>query len=177
MLDGQGPVSQGGQYRSTGKRDCRHKGKQLYGGGIGGGQQNAPDCYGDAGGISRFFYCAKASSSERNAGLDGFPIERPDKRSGKGLGIWDEKGIQPQQNHHPCVKPIALAQWLAQLILPPIRPEPRKLLVPYCGSGSEMIGAMLAGWDEVLGIERDEKYVAIAKARLRWWRNRPIRRS
>ena len=39
----------------------RHKGQQLYGGGIGGGQQNAPDCYGDAGGASRFFYCAKAN--------------------------------------------------------------------------------------------------------------------
>ena len=129
--------------------------------------ENAPD--GDASGISRFFYCAKASSSERNAGLDGFPIERPDKRSGKGLGIWDEKGIQPQQNHHPCVKPIACP--MACPVNSASHPAgPRKILVPYCGSGSEMIGAMLAGWDEVLGIERDENYVAIAKARLQWWR-------
>ena len=158
-----------GQYRRTGVRDYRHKGNQLYGGGIGDGEQHAPDCFGDAGGVSRFFYCPKANPHERNAGLEHFPVDCPDKRRNKGS--WDEKGIQPQQNHHPCVKPIALAKWLAQLILPPDRPEPRKLLVPYSGSGSEMIGGMLAGWEEVLGIERDKQYVEIAKARLQWWRD------
>ena len=108
----------------------------------------------------------KAGKHERNAGLDGFPIDRPDKRTGKGLGMWDEKGIAAQKNHHPCVKPIRLTEWLARLILPPERPEPRKILVPYCGSGSEMIGAMLAGWDEVWGIERQTQYVEIAKKRI-----------
>lgn len=170
LLDLQSPIRKGGKYRKTGKRDRRHKGQQLYGGGIGGGQQNAPDCYGDAGGASRFFYCPKASKHERNAGLDDFPIDRPDKRSGKGLGIWDKKGIQPQQNYHPCVKPITLTKYLARLILPPKRSEPRRLLVPYSGSGSEMIGAMLAGWDEVLGIEQDGKYLEIARARIKRWR-------
>jgi DNA modification methylase len=125
-------------------------------------------------GASRFFYCAKASASERNAGLDGFPLKRPDTRQGKALGIWDEKGVQPQQNHHPCVKPIALTTWLAQLILPPERLEPRRILIPYCGSGSEMIGALLAGWDEVLGIEQEKQYVEIAKARLQWWRKNRV---
>jgi len=166
LLDLQGPVTKNGKYRKTGQRDRRHKGKQLYGGGIGGGQQNAPDTYGDGGGISRFFYCAKANSRERNAGLDGFPVSRPDKRTGKALGMWDEKGIAAQKNHHPCVKPIRLTEWLARLILPPERPEPRKILVPYCGSGSEMIGAMLAGWDAVWGIECQKQYVEIAKKRI-----------
>lgn len=112
----------------------------------------------------RYFYCPKASTRERNAGLEHFPIRRPDKRTGKSIGMWDKKGIQPQQNHHPCVKPIALTEWLARLILPPR--DPRRLLVPYCGSGSEILGAIRAGWNEILGIERDKEYIRIANARL-----------
>ena len=64
------------------------------------------------------------------------------------------------------MKPISLCQYLATLILPPARKIPRKLLVPYCGSGSEMIGAIWAGWDQVIGIEIEPKYVAQAKRRL-----------
>jgi len=33
-----------------------------------------------------------------------------------------------------------------------------------------MIGCLLAGWDEVVGIEKDAGYVAVARARLEWWR-------
>ena len=87
------------------------------------------------------FYCPKASKRERNAGLDGLPITRPDTRSESGMGYFKEKGIQPQQNDHPCVKPLQLCQYLATLILPPA--GFRQLLVPYCGSGSEMIGALM----------------------------------
>ena len=166
LLDLQGPMSKGGGYKKTGQRDRRHKGQQLYGGAIGGGQQNAPDSYGDAGGVSRFFYCAKAGKHERNAGLDGLPLDRPDKRSDRGMGTWNTKGVQPQQNPHPCVKPIALTEWLARLILPPERRDPRRIMVPYCGSGSEMIGAMRAGWDEVWGIDCERQYVEIATRRI-----------
>jgi hypothetical protein len=34
------------------------------------------------------------------------------------------------------------------------------------GVGSERIGAMQAGWDEIVGIELHRKYTTIAKARL-----------
>jgi hypothetical protein len=53
--------------------------------------------------------------------------------------------------------------------LPPEGDEPRRLLVPFAGSGSEMIGALLAGWDEVVGIERETEYVDLARARVGWW--------
>lgn len=46
--------------------------------------------YGDSGGASRFFYCAKASKKERG-----------------------------EDNNHPTVKPIALMKYLARLITPP----------------------------------------------------------
>jgi DNA modification methylase len=33
-----------------------------------------------------------------------------------------------------------------------------------------MIGAMQAGWDEIVGIEQDARYCEIAKRRLEYWR-------
>ena len=86
--------------------------------------------------------------------------------------MWDEKGIQPQQNHHPSVKPLDLCRYLATMILPPKRDTPRKLLVPYAGTGSEMIGAVMAGWDEVLGIELEQEYVEIAHRRIGYWKGK-----
>ena len=67
-------------------------------------------------------------------------------------------------NPHPIVKPLRLCQYLARLILPPA--GFRKLLVPYSGSGSEMLAALQVGWDYVVGIEREADYIAIAKKRL-----------
>ena len=77
------------------------------------------------------------------------------------------------RNSHPTVKPIDLTRWLATLLLPPEEYAPRRILVPFSGSGSEMIGASLAGWEEIVGIEMEEEYVEIAEARLKHWENKP----
>ncbi len=145
MLDEQSGVS-GGTATRLAKRE-RNKGwcNSSPGEGV-----EALDNYGDTGTASRFFYCAKASRGERNAGCGGLE----------------------KQNNHPTVKPLALCKYLATLILPPKRKSPRRILVPFAGSGSEMIGALLAGWDRVYGIEKEGEYVTIAKARLAWWRKR-----
>jgi len=66
-------------------------------------------------------------------------------------------------------KPIALAKHLAALLLPSPEYAPRRLLVPFAGSGSEAIGAMLAGWEEVVCVELIQDYCAISEARLAWW--------
>ena len=97
-------------------------------------------------GASRFFYCGRATTREKNAALP------PD-----------------MTNDHPCAKPLALCWYLATLILPPVRETPRRLLVPFCGMGSEIIGALLAGWDEVVGIEMEQNYIDIAEWRIRHW--------
>jgi site-specific DNA-methyltransferase (adenine-specific) len=68
-------------------------------------------------------------------------------------------------NEHPTVKPIGLAEYLARLILPPAG-RTRRLLTPYSGSGSEMIGALRAGWDESVGIENDPKWCDVARQRI-----------
>jgi DNA modification methylase len=52
-------------------------------------------------------------------------------------------------------------------MLPPARQgDARRILIPYSGSGSEMIGALLAGWDDVIGIELEAEYIEIAQHRL-----------
>jgi site-specific DNA-methyltransferase (adenine-specific) len=150
--------------------------------------------YGDTGGASRFFYNvqaqldaadpiryqAKASRRERDAGLEGLPEK--DCAWKEDFGIqqvtaknWgdDEQKVYDRKtkarNHHPTVKPIDLARYLATLLLPPADYAPRRILVPFSGVGSEMIGAMLAGWEEVVGIEQDAGYAEIARLRLAHW--------
>lgn len=104
--------------------------------------------YADEGSAARFFYTSKTSTKERNAGLPDGMV-----------------------NNHPTVKPISLCEYLARLILPPKRDTPRRILVPFSGSGSERIGAMLAGWDEVVGVEQSAEYANIDKVRFDWWKN------
>ena len=82
---------------------------------------------------------------------------------------WVETAGSKSRNTHPTLKPIALTRWLATLILPPPLDEPRRILIPFAGVGSEMIGAMQAGWDEIVGVELHRKYTAIAKARLDYY--------
>ena len=122
----------------------------------------------DSGGASRFFYTAKASRSEREAGCEGFNRRHVFGANGAGLvGISNTR--EPTSNHHPTVKPLALTTYVARLLLPPPSARPRRLLVPFSGSGSEVIGALLAGWDEVIGIEIDDEYRRIAEARIAYW--------
>ena len=125
--------------------------------------------YGDSGSASRFFYTAKASKSERNAGLEGFEEKLTPKMDG-GEFINPMTGISSKQtmrqNHHPTVKPLSLTKYLATLIKPPTG---GRLLVPFSGSGSEMIGALQAGWEYVEGVELTEEYIPIAEARIKYW--------
>ena len=88
--------------------------------------------------------------------------------------ISAEDGWQEWRSTHPTHKPIALTRWLATLLLPPDAYAPRRLLVPFSGSGSEMIGALLASWEEVVGIEMDAEYAEIARARLAHWAAQPV---
>lgn len=112
--------------------------------GIGDQGWNSHDSqYYDSGSAARFFYTSKASKAERNKGTDGCD--------------------------HPTVKPLDLLRYLSLLILPPPLDVPRRILVPFAGVGSEMIGARQAGWDEVLGIEISQHYADIAAARLAAW--------
>lgn len=123
----------------------------------------------DTGGASRFFYCAKASREEREAGLDGFRATNVNDGRDTPIDNAYQRGDTQRRNIHPTVKPVDLCRYLAAMLLPPKRDTPRRILVPFSGSGSEMIGCLLAGWDEVVGVELNPEYVEIAKARLEHW--------
>lgn len=152
--------------------------------------------YSDSGGASRFFfrvsdqideadpvfYCAKASRGERDAGLESFDLrdigigqDRPSGDFNQRLKPPGRENIQPvkARNPHPTVKPLSLTQYLATLLLPPPEYAPRRIFVPFAGVGSEQIGAFLAGWEEVEGVELTEEYIPINRARLEYWQNRP----
>jgi DNA modification methylase len=120
----------------------------------------------------RFKYTAKVNTKERNAGCDGLAaLFAPTRGNGIGGKEHDPETATPKRNGHPTLKPISLTTYLAKLLLPPTRTDgqPRRILVPFSGSGSEMIGALQAGWDEAVGIEQSDEYAAIAEARLAHW--------
>lgn len=87
---------------------------------------------------ARFFYCTKASRSDKNDGL-------PDGET----------------NCHATVKSIALMRWLCRLVTPP----GGIMLDMFMGSGSTGVAAMLEGFC-FIGCELSEEYFAIAKKRI-----------
>jgi site-specific DNA-methyltransferase (adenine-specific) len=131
-------------------------------------------------------YSPKAGRSEREAGLD--PLQTALMRQLYGIedeSDFDEttvddgrqkpidnpylRGETTRRNTHPTIKPLSLCRYLATLLLPPDAYASRRLLIPFAGAASEMVGALLAGWEHVDGIELDSTHVKIARARLAYW--------
>ena len=94
-------------------------------------------------GESDFYYCSKASRSEREEGL-------PPKDEGRS-------------NTHPTVKPIEIMGWGARDIKPN-----SKVVDPFLGSGTTGIAMSRLGHDFV-GIELQKEYAKICEARIRHW--------
>jgi site-specific DNA-methyltransferase (adenine-specific) len=122
--------------------------------------------HGDSGGASRFFYVAKASRSERNAGLDGFDLQdaqRWNKHSGIGNFYPDgtPRPRSPERNTHPTVKPVDLMRYLIRLVTP----KGGTVLDPFMGSGTTAVAAIQEGANWI-GCEREPEYVAIIEARI-----------
>lgn len=82
--------------------------------------------------------------------------------------------VSDGKNFHSTIKPLSLTKYLATLIKPPTG---GRLLVPFSGSGSEMIGALQAGWEYVEGVELTEEYIPIAEARIKHWVSKPQQES
>lgn len=143
--------------------------------------------YGDKGSAARFFnacpvsaddiaiermvYCAKASRSERDGGLEDQSDQvlarstqaqaqaRRGNKTRRGRRAFNKARLV--RNNHPTVKPLALMRHLVRLVTPP----GGLVLDPFCGSGSTCLAAAKEGL-QYIGIEHLEDYVRIARARL-----------
>ena len=130
------------------------------------------------GGASRFFYCAKTSREERNAGLEAvhtlfekregieekhFKLNKPLRVEGAREEETDEeiRDKHKNRNSHPTVKPIALMRYLCRLVTPPAG----IVLDCFAGSGSTGCAAVLEGF-QFIGIEKEKEYAEIARARM-----------
>lgn len=123
-----------------------------------------PDCpIGLLGPRHRFFYAAKASRRERDAGCEALP--RRVVQTFK-IGAYNEQLCEehPVANIHPTVKPIELMRWLVRLLTP----KGGLVLDPFTGSGSTGVAAVLEG-ARFHGIDREADYVPIARARIAHW--------
>ncbi len=115
-----------------------------------------------SGSAARFFYCAKASRSERDAGLSGEKRPLTWSSGKKNPGSFQSDGTEKAaHNNHPTVKPIALMRWLCRLVTPP----DGLILDPFCGSGSTGVAASLEGF-RFIGIDDKPDYCEIARRRI-----------
>ena len=129
-------------------------------GGGGGDTQNVHT--GTKGGASRFFYCAKPSKRERNAGLN-FNSEIVDDGRKKKIDNPFLRGKTERINTHPTVKSIQLMRYLCRLITPP----KGIILDPFMGSGTTGCAAVKEGFS-FIGIELDKKDCQISRSRIQY---------
>jgi site-specific DNA-methyltransferase (adenine-specific) len=128
---------------------------------------NTPE-YSDKGGASRFFYCAKTSKKDRDEGMKEFEEKKwvqfstKNNTSGEPKN-WSKDRQTSYKNIHPTVKPTKLMCYLVNLVTP----KGGVVLDPFMGSGSTGKSCVQKGFD-FIGIERDEEYMQIAKARIEY---------
>ena len=107
--------------------------------------------FADGGGASRFFYTAKASTSERDKGLENLPTS-------------------DGRNPHPTVKPISLMRYLVRRASPPGAWDPDVAKRPvvldcFMGSGSTGVAALVEGV-RFVGCELEAASAEVARLRL-----------
>ncbi len=119
---------------------------------------------GDNGSAARFFYCAKASKSERNKGCEELEPEQshPSRKEGNPGGDTPRnRGVHKIQNNHPTVKPLALMEYLVKLVK---MPEYNLIKDPFMGSGTTLLACIRLGIP-CIGIDNDERSCEIAAKR------------
>lgn len=112
-----------------------------------------------------FLITPKASKSEKNKGLEHIKPKHASKMSGghftNQAGTSTTNIDRKYSNHHPTVKPLKLMSYLITL-----GSRPRDIVLdPFCGSGTTVVAAKKLQ-RKGIGIEREEEYVEIARARL-----------
>jgi DNA modification methylase len=123
--------------------------------------------YGDSGSAARFFYCAKASKSDKDEGLEDFLAKKivtwqtGNGASGKPSSMSAGRDTE-YKNIHPTVKPTDLMKYLCRLVTP----KNGTVIDPFMGSGSTGKAAAQEGF-KFIGIEMSPEYFEIAEARVK----------
>ena len=170
-------------------------GKTLYEGGfkdfeqedrkfsdIGGCSKILHKCDYENGEMDLYVYAPKVSKNERNAGCDEFEdkiISGEDESFGKmginspkyraGRGVTTE--LPKVKNNHPTLKPISLSYRILTLFK---TPNPQKIVYPFAGVQSEVIGGYKAGFTDFSGCELNAEYIDIGDARFEHWKDKPF---
>ena len=133
----------------------------------------------DTGTASRFFYQAKASSSDRLAYItctagcahhDSVAFQKDARDSARDPSREQPHGLCRACNGvrthygHPTVKPLALAAYHARLLSLPPHTRPIAL-VPFCGTGIEARALLDVGF-RVIAIDLDPRHCAMTTFRL-----------
>lgn len=160
--------------KQTGQLSMRFSESSGSEGFFGGGKAFKSYDDGDNMGASRFFYVAKTSKKEREAGLEDFEdkyiakgnqaqaeLKRGNTDFSRETDTAGQNKILTRKNHHPTVKPVKLMTYLCRLITPP----GGTVLDPFTGSGSTGIAAVLEGFT-FIGIEQNAEYAEIARKRI-----------
>lgn len=121
-------------------------------------------------GVSRFYYCSKASRSERDIGLEDLQHATPGQITGGrkpgSAGLDNPRAgagrTSGGRNTHPTVKPLELIRYLCRLTT---TPTGGLVLDPFCGSGTTGLAARMEGRDSVI-IDRDPESIAIVRLRI-----------
>jgi DNA modification methylase len=146
------------------------------------GDHTAENSYSDIGGCSRilhsckyeegdydlFQYCPVVSPREREAGCGKFELKEYSIGDERPCGGFNERlnmpASLPKSNTHPTLKPISLNYRILLLFK---TPNEQKIIYPFAGVGSEIIGGIKAGFLDWEGCEINPEYVEIANARIK----------
>jgi len=119
-------------------------------------------------------YQPKVNKKERNAGCEEFEEKEARIMGGEAMGVGnpsagmfaDRENLK--RNDHPTLKSIDMNAYITKLFL---MPYDMRVCVCFCGSGSELLGLVKAGFapELITGIEINPDYVSIAQARIAHW--------
>jgi DNA modification methylase len=165
-------------------------------GDIGGCSKILHKCDYENGEMDLYVYAPKVSKNERNAGCEKFDdklggVANDSGRSYKTKCSNCEKEIRKdgrknaceceepqeyypevsQKNNHPTLKPISLSYRILTLFK---TPNPQKIVYPFAGVQSEVIGGYKAGFEDFSGCELNAEYVDIGNVRFEHWKDKPF---
>ena len=160
LLDKQSGVLKSGKLKTTHKRHTNGSPNGIYG--KFNPEHPLSESYGDQGGASRFFYCAKANKTEREEGITSEPIQIKVPDDGQdNRNVPQKLRTTKGKNTHTTVKPVSLMQYLIRLVTP----KNGTTIDPFFGSGTSGKSTIIEGNYKFIGIEKEKEYFDIAVAR------------